>query len=187
MHGRSGRVRLSLQSGGGAAAAKRRLSEKLSAAICGAVTEYLSERRTPMKSKTIFYCKNCGNEFPRWQGQCPACGMWNTIEEHVQKPSAPGRSAAPVSGGRAAPKMLREVESGSEIRFRPVLASLTVYLAAAVCAALSCWWAARRASANPRFCFRSAPILENAADPVRLRRGKRAADQNARRPAGRGG
>lgn len=77
-----------------------------------------------MKSKTIFYCKNCGNEFPRWQGQCPACGMWNTIEEHVQKPSAPGRSAAPVSGGRAAPKMLREVESGSEIRFSTGLGEL---------------------------------------------------------------
>ena len=77
-----------------------------------------------MKSKTIFYCKNCGNEFPRWQGQCPACGMWNTIEEHVQKPSAPGRSAAPVSGGRAAPKMLREVESSSEIRFSTGLGEL---------------------------------------------------------------
>ena len=77
-----------------------------------------------MKSKTIFYCKNCGNEFPRWQGQCPACGMWNTIEEHVQKPSAPGRAAAPGPCGRAAPKMLREVESGSEIRFSTGLGEL---------------------------------------------------------------
>lgn len=140
-----------------------------------------------MKSKTIFYCKNCGNEFPRWQGQCPACGMWNTIEEHVQKPSAPGRAAATGPCGRAAPKMLREVESGSEIRFSTGLGELDRVLGGGSVRGSLVLVGARRASASPRFCFRSAPILENAADPVRLRRGKRAADQNARRPAGRGG
>ena len=34
-----------------------------------------------MKSKTVFICKQCGNETPRWQGQCPACGAWNSIVE----------------------------------------------------------------------------------------------------------
>ncbi len=35
-------------------------------------------------AKTIFYCKNCGNESPKWVGRCPACGEWNTyIEEPV--------------------------------------------------------------------------------------------------------
>ena len=77
-----------------------------------------------MKSKTVFYCKKCGNEFPRWQGQCPACGAWNTIEEFVQKSSAPGRAAASAAGGRARPKTLREVESGSELRFSTGLGEL---------------------------------------------------------------
>ena len=27
-----------------------------------------------MKAKTIFYCTQCGNETPKWQGQCSACG-----------------------------------------------------------------------------------------------------------------
>ncbi|MBQ1263954.1 MAG: DNA repair protein RadA [Oscillospiraceae bacterium] len=75
-----------------------------------------------MKSKTVFYCKNCGNETPRWQGQCPACGAWNTIEEFVQKPMA-AAAAKPV-GHKAVPKTLREVTGDSEIRFSTGLAEL---------------------------------------------------------------
>lgn len=33
------------------------------------------------KSKKIFLCNNCGNEFAAWSGQCLACGEWNTIVE----------------------------------------------------------------------------------------------------------
>ncbi|HPO06151.1 MAG TPA: ATPase domain-containing protein, partial [Candidatus Gracilibacteria bacterium] len=32
-------------------------------------------------NKTSFFCTNCGNEFPRWSGQCPSCQEWNTISE----------------------------------------------------------------------------------------------------------
>ena len=38
-----------------------------------------------MKSKTLFYCTQCGNETPKWQGKCPACGAWNTIVEQPEK------------------------------------------------------------------------------------------------------
>ena len=77
-----------------------------------------------MKSKTVFYCKNCGNEFPRWQGQCPACGAWNSIEEFVQKPAsaAKGKSAAP--GGSASVRTLREVDIEQELRFSTGLGEL---------------------------------------------------------------
>lgn len=77
-----------------------------------------------MKSKTVFYCKNCGNEFPRWQGQCPACGAWNSIEEFTQKPSVSGKNAPRTVGNRAVPKKLHEVESGNEIRFSTGLGEL---------------------------------------------------------------
>lgn len=33
------------------------------------------------KSSTIFFCNGCGNEFPKWAGQCPACHEWNTLVE----------------------------------------------------------------------------------------------------------
>lgn len=33
------------------------------------------------KTKTVFVCENCGNERPKWEGQCPACEAWNTLVE----------------------------------------------------------------------------------------------------------
>ena len=70
-----------------------------------------------MKEKTKFYCTECGNESPKWQGKCPACGAWNTLQEHIERPAAPGRTkAAPIGTGKM-PKTIREVDSGDEIRF----------------------------------------------------------------------
>ncbi|HBN45558.1 MAG TPA: DNA repair protein RadA [Candidatus Marinimicrobia bacterium] len=31
--------------------------------------------------KTVFLCNQCGNEFPKWHGQCPACNEWGTLSE----------------------------------------------------------------------------------------------------------
>ena len=33
------------------------------------------------KEKSVFFCKSCGNESPKWFGKCPACGEWNTCVE----------------------------------------------------------------------------------------------------------
>jgi DNA repair protein RadA/Sms len=33
------------------------------------------------KSTTVFTCSNCQFRSPRWQGKCPECGQWNTLEE----------------------------------------------------------------------------------------------------------
>jgi DNA repair protein RadA/Sms len=33
------------------------------------------------KVKTAYVCNDCGADFPRWQGQCSACGAWNTVTE----------------------------------------------------------------------------------------------------------
>ncbi len=77
-----------------------------------------------MKSKTVFYCKNCGNETPRWQGQCPACGAWNSIVEFEQKANAAVKSAPRAPLGRSTPRRLRELESGQELRFSTGLGEL---------------------------------------------------------------
>lgn len=38
------------------------------------------------KTKTTFFCQNCGTQHAKWQGQCNACKEWNTIvEEVIQK------------------------------------------------------------------------------------------------------
>lgn len=39
-------------------------------------------------TKTLFYCKECGNESSKWLGQCPFCHEWNTfVEAEVTKSS----------------------------------------------------------------------------------------------------
>ena len=69
------------------------------------------------KSKTVFFCTACGNETPRWQGRCAACGAWNTIEEYVEKPAAPGRAKSAPVGMSRKPQKLSEVDTDAEIRF----------------------------------------------------------------------
>ena len=36
-----------------------------------------------MKTKDVFVCLNCGSQVLKWQGQCPRCGEWNTLQEKV--------------------------------------------------------------------------------------------------------
>lgn len=69
------------------------------------------------KAKTVFFCTACGNETPKWVGRCPGCGAWNTLEEHIEKPVAPGRpKSAPVGMSRRA-QPIAQVDTDAEIRF----------------------------------------------------------------------
>jgi DNA repair protein RadA/Sms len=76
------------------------------------------------KTKTVYFCTECGNETPKWQGKCPSCGAWNTLQEHIEKPSVPGRakSAGPMASRK--PKTISQVDSGDEIRFSTALGEL---------------------------------------------------------------
>ncbi len=67
------------------------------------------------KTKTVFYCTECGNETPKWQGKCAACGAWNTIVEHTEKPSAPGIRTKAIDARQA--QRILDVDTDSEIRF----------------------------------------------------------------------
>ena len=69
------------------------------------------------KTKTVFFCTNCGNETPKWMGRCPSCGAFNTMEEHTEKPAPTGRAKPAPVGMSRKPQRLREVTSDSEIRF----------------------------------------------------------------------
>ena len=69
------------------------------------------------KTKTVFFCTECGNETPKWQGKCPSCGAWNTLQEHIEKPVAPGRGKVNATFVSNQPKTISQVDSGNEIRF----------------------------------------------------------------------
>ena len=61
------------------------------------------------KQKTVFFCSACGNESPKWAGRCAACGAWNTMQEHIEKPVAPGRAKSAPVGLSRIPKKLCQV------------------------------------------------------------------------------
>lgn len=62
-----------------------------------------------LKTKTVFFCQNCGYEASKWMGQCPACHEWNTfVEENITPKKSTGSSG--VQGRRhARPTRINEV------------------------------------------------------------------------------
>lgn len=80
-----------------------------------------------MKSKTVFYCTECGNETPKWQGKCAACGAWNTIVEQpaeTKKKSPVQRSGRDALTSSNRPHPVQEVELNDELRFLTGLSEL---------------------------------------------------------------
>ena len=69
------------------------------------------------KVKTVYFCSECGNESPKWQGRCAACGAWNTFVEHTEKPVAAGRAKSAPVGTSKTPQKLSDVMGDAEIRF----------------------------------------------------------------------
>lgn len=69
------------------------------------------------KAKTIFFCKECGNESPKWQGRCSACGAWNSLVEELQAKSKKSAvSSRRVSSSGAKPESLKNINVNHEIR-----------------------------------------------------------------------
>lgn len=66
------------------------------------------------KTKTVYFCTECGNETPRWQGKCPACGAWNTLTEHIDRGT---RSKSAPVGSSNTPKVITQIDTETEIRF----------------------------------------------------------------------
>ena len=64
------------------------------------------------KAKTVFVCQECGNESPRWMGQC-ICGAWNSMVEEkvVEAPANDTRRRASEGAKGARPSKLKEVGS----------------------------------------------------------------------------
>ena len=68
------------------------------------------------KTKTIYSCTECGGQALKWQGQCPHCQAWNTLEESIAEAApAANRFALIAEGGKL--QRLSEVEAAEESRF----------------------------------------------------------------------
>lgn len=72
-----------------------------------------------VKTKSVWFCKECGNESSKWMGRCPACGQWNTMVEETVATGASSKKAqavlnVPSSGHKPMP--LAEIDSAQESR-----------------------------------------------------------------------
>ena len=74
------------------------------------------------KNKTVFFCKECGYESAKWQGQCPGCKQWDTfVEEPVE------RKSSTSSGGKkiaSEPELLSKIKAEEEPRQRSGISEL---------------------------------------------------------------
>src|SRR5690349_7794869 len=71
------------------------------------------------KTKTIYACTECGGQALKWQGQCPHCQAWNTLEETIAEaaPSSTNRYSLIAEGGKL--QRLSEVAAREEERLSP--------------------------------------------------------------------
>ncbi|WP_041682920.1 DNA repair protein RadA [Pusillimonas sp. T7-7] len=61
------------------------------------------------KSKTLFICSECGGSCPKWEGKCPHCGSWNTLQES-RDTGVPAHRYAPLAGASPV-RSLAEIEA----------------------------------------------------------------------------
>ena len=71
------------------------------------------------KSKSAFFCTNCGYESAKWAGKCPACNEWNSFTEELidkGKGSAPSWEEYATTQKGTEVIAINEVQSQSEKR-----------------------------------------------------------------------
>lgn len=62
------------------------------------------------KLKTSYVCNACGASEPKWSGQCPGCGEWNTLNEAVDEPAGAGGRYTSWTGSTAKSIKLKDIE-----------------------------------------------------------------------------
>lgn len=69
------------------------------------------------KTKSVFFCKECGNESPKWIGHCPGCGAWNSyVEESVVVGKDKSAKNMIAVASKAKPVKVQEISSAKETR-----------------------------------------------------------------------
>lgn len=69
-----------------------------------------------MKAKSVFFCTECGNESPKWAGQCPACGAWNSmVEQAMEKVTRSGMKHSSAKSVKV--QAITDLSTSEEIRF----------------------------------------------------------------------
>lgn len=68
------------------------------------------------KQSMTYSCADCGATYPKWQGQCKACGQWNTIAEEKPMPKVQGLSVALPNRSAQRVQRLEEISAEDALR-----------------------------------------------------------------------
>src|SRR5579863_4771945 len=66
------------------------------------------------KTKTTFFCQNCGAQSTKWVGKCPNCGEWNTYVEEVIKKEKSDKQAYSITSDK--PHLISDIIPGNTLR-----------------------------------------------------------------------
>lgn len=80
------------------------------------------------KAKSVYICRECGYESPKWNGKCPNCGSWNTLEETEVIPKTKATIGVSKSGGMDLSEKIVSLADAdtsiNEVRYKTGLAEL---------------------------------------------------------------
>lgn len=74
------------------------------------------------KDKSIYSCRSCGAQAPKWMGQCPECGQWDSLEEEKLVARTPGKAGASRPAFAAKPVPIDSVEVSEARRLKTGIA-----------------------------------------------------------------
>ena len=69
-----------------------------------------------IKARTVYKCSSCNSVQSVWNGRCPSCGAWNTIEECIEDPNSTAAAFGQKASGIAKPVPLASVNAQENSR-----------------------------------------------------------------------
>ena len=76
------------------------------------------------KSKTVYICNECGQEYPKWSGRCNACGAWNSLEETLIQPNTHSAGRRLSGGGKLPLTSINALTFKDETRYNTGMSEL---------------------------------------------------------------
>lgn len=85
-----------------------------------------------MKLTKVYICSNCGQQYPKWQGQCSNCGMWNTLVEDVIETGKSKKSKKSLTDFSSRPLKINEIKISDEYRIPTGISELDKVLSGGI-------------------------------------------------------
>lgn len=73
------------------------------------------------KTKSVYICSECGQQYPKWAGRCNSCGAWNTLEETLIQPKS---HSVVNTAGRLSVSSIASLDFEDETRYQTGMSEL---------------------------------------------------------------